>query len=75
LQRLEALRDLNKLCGQALGRDVLLAQNVQCGADLSLVQVQLGLQLRAQFFLCFRKLPIRPDKSLKLFGRNADINC
>ncbi len=72
LQRLEALGDLHQLCGQTLGRNVGLAKNVQCGANLTLVQVQLGLQLRDQFLLCCRKLSMRPDEVFKLLGRKAD---
>ena len=66
LQRLEALGNLDELGGQPLGRDILLAQNVQRGADLTLVEVEFGLQFGDQLLLCFGKLRVLSNEGLRV---------
>jgi hypothetical protein len=70
----EARGDFDELGCQPFEQDVLLAENVQRSADLTLVQVQLGLQLRDQLFLRFERLAMLSDEHLELLGRNTDVD-
>jgi hypothetical protein len=72
LQLLEALGNLDERRSQPLGWDVLLAQNVEGSADLTLVEIEFRLQLCNQLPLCLGVVRVLPDKQFKLRGRNAN---
>ncbi|MFZ1962977.1 MAG: hypothetical protein WAU78_05835 [Roseiarcus sp.] len=74
-----SLGNFDQLGGQALGRDVLFAENVQGGANLALVQIELlfengdGFLLRRVQFL--KGLGPFSDQLFELVQGNADGDC
>jgi hypothetical protein len=72
LQRLEALGNLDERRSQPIGRDVLLAQNVECSTDLTLVEIELRLKFCNQLLLGLGIVRMLPDERFKLLGRNAN---